>query len=119
MSVHVTDHALCRYLERVMGIDVEAVRRKCAETPGLAAAVALGARSYSHDGCTYRLQEGGFLVTIEPNQTPATAHRKAQQKRGQTTRARDGGGVNHHYRGGSSAKRSPRPEQAPEMEPAE
>ncbi len=26
MSVHVTDHALLRYLERVQGIDVEAIR---------------------------------------------------------------------------------------------
>lgn len=55
----VTDHAMVRYLERVVGIDVEAHRR---EVEALVAdAVAQGARGLVHDGLRYCIND--FHVT--------------------------------------------------------
>lgn len=67
-SVHVTDHAVIRYLERVMGLDVEALRREI----GRKAQVALehpGATGVVVEGFAYRLVEGR-VVTIAPRCQP-------------------------------------------------
>jgi hypothetical protein len=57
----VSDHAVVRYMERVMGLDIDAVRaRIAAETE---AAVALGACGLKKDGFTYRL-DGEVVVTV-------------------------------------------------------
>jgi hypothetical protein len=45
----VTDHALLRYMERVMGFDVEGLRQKIM-TPQLASAIKSGVARYHADG---------------------------------------------------------------------
>lgn len=57
----VTDHAVLRYMERVMGYDIEAVRDLIAEQT--TAAVALGACGFKKDGFTFRF-DGEHVVTI-------------------------------------------------------
>lgn len=58
---NVTDHAVVRYMERVMGVDVEAVRDLIASE--VETAVALGACGLKKDGFTFRL-EGENVVTV-------------------------------------------------------
>ena len=67
-SLHVTDHAIVRYLERVMGLDVEALRREI----GRKAQLALehpGATGVVVEGFAYRLVENR-VVTIAPRCQP-------------------------------------------------
>lgn len=59
----VTDHALVRYLERVVGIDVEAHRREVAALVGVAVAHRAGA--LVHDGHRYCLSDA-FVTTVKP-----------------------------------------------------
>ena len=59
----VTDHALIRYLERVVGIDVEVHRRAVAALVGVA--VAHGAGALVHDGHRYCLSKA-FVTTVKP-----------------------------------------------------
>lgn len=59
--VRITDHTLIRYLERVKGVDVEALRRKIALTVGRGND--LGASAVRVGGFTYRIEEG-HVVTI-------------------------------------------------------
>lgn len=54
-TVSVTDHALLRYLERVLGIDVEKARAEIVEITGVAAA--LGAESKAHDDHIYIIDQ--------------------------------------------------------------
>ena len=61
--VHVTDHAVLRYLERLHGLDIEAVRAEIATTVWRAALA--GATGVRHDGLIYRLQDG-VVVTVAP-----------------------------------------------------
>lgn len=60
---HVTDHAVLRYLERVQGFDIEAVRRAIA----LKCKGATVARSVLSDGFSYMIKNG-TVVTIRPTQ---------------------------------------------------
>ena len=59
----VTDHALVRYLERVVGIDVEAHRREVAGLVSVAVAHRAGA--LVHDGHRYCLI-GVHVTTVKP-----------------------------------------------------
>jgi hypothetical protein len=118
MTVQITDHALVRFLERVMGIDIEAVRAKAAATPGLAAAIAVGARSYSHGGCTFRL-DGDRVITIQPCATPMIAAVEAARvkhghhpRKGQQNKP-------HGHRTGTRNTRERRPLPEPDFEGAE
>jgi len=63
----VTDHAVLRYLERVEGIDIEAVRRTIGRT--VDRAVRMGACGVQAGGVTYRL-EGGVVVTVLETNRP-------------------------------------------------
>ena len=62
-AVPVTDHCVIRYMQRVMGLDIEAVRRKIAED--LAPAVRLGAVGLTKDGFNYRISDGA-VITVMP-----------------------------------------------------
>lgn len=67
VTVHVSDHAVLRYLERVGGIDVEALRRQIAERVKLGAQ--LGANGVSVGGHTYVLVQSpgrAAVTTILP-----------------------------------------------------
>lgn len=82
----VTDHAILRYLERVMGVDVEWVRRTIAANT--AAAVAMGATSVSKDGVTYSIREGGKISTVLPDQSPSAATYNGFKANGENKRIR-------------------------------
>lgn len=110
-ALTVTDHALVRFLERVMGLDVEAVRAKIAATPGLAQAAAMGARQISIDGFTYSIVDRNTVATIQPGRSPVTAKRGGMANRhglnvrGRTNgamygRGRDGGRHDRAFDGG-------------------
>jgi hypothetical protein len=60
---HVTDHAVLRYLERVKGIDVEAVRLEVGHV--VDRAVEMGAGAAIIDGVRYVLNER-TIVTVTP-----------------------------------------------------
>lgn len=58
----VTDHAVVRYLERVKGLDVEALR---AEIGGkVALGIAHGASSVVSQGYRYMLSASGHVLTV-------------------------------------------------------
>lgn len=59
--VEVSDHAVLRYMQRAMGIDVEAVRRRIGMD--CFAAASAGARSLKSDGIKYVIR-GGAVVTV-------------------------------------------------------
>lgn len=65
--VHVTDHALVRYLERVLGMDLEAHRFQIGRTVEKASHV--GASGVVIGGFAYRIQNGA-VVTIRPVSQP-------------------------------------------------
>lgn len=68
----VTDHAVLRYLERVRGFDVEAVRRHIAIT--CAAAASAGAANLKAEGVRFAI-DNGAVVTVMPNGTgPSRTH---------------------------------------------
>jgi hypothetical protein len=60
----VTDHALLRYLERVRGLDVEALKEEIL-TPGIVAAVKAGATAVKLNGITL-VVANGRIVTVLP-----------------------------------------------------
>lgn len=55
MNVRASDHAVLRYLERVAGFDIEAIRRameaECANNMGAPCVKIRGARYLLRDGC--------------------------------------------------------------------
>lgn len=82
MALRVTDHALLRWLERVYGLDLDALRERIVEVPGMHDAVRLGATRVPVDGLVYCF-EGNSLVTICPRVGRFTPneHRSEQKRR--------------------------------------
>lgn len=70
-AVKVTDHAVIRYLERVQGLDVVAVRRQILHPAVIEAVSVLGGNgSYPHpDGYVLKMA-GGVVVTVTNSGTP-------------------------------------------------
>lgn len=62
--LRVTDHAVVRYLERVRGVDVAAIRRQIEETVRLAAPYP-GASAVYSGGFEFRIADGA-VVTVHP-----------------------------------------------------
>lgn len=60
----VTDHALLRYLERRVGIDVEALRCELGHRVDAAVAGHRGACAVNIEGLQFRLTEEGVVVTV-------------------------------------------------------
>lgn len=75
----VTDHAVIRYLERVIGVDIESIRRKIGRRVDLAAQN--GASGAVVDGFVYKLSETGTVVTVmahsQPEKKTKTRRRKS------------------------------------------
>lgn len=65
---HVTDHAVLRYLERVQGIDVEAVRNDLGCR--VDAAVQAGAAATVSDGIRYVLVEDRLVSCVPVKSVP-------------------------------------------------
>lgn len=68
MAIRVSDHAVVRWLERVYGLDMDELRARIADVPGLSTAVKLGATRVPVDGLVYCFEEN-TLVTISPPNT--------------------------------------------------
>jgi hypothetical protein len=65
MTVGVTDHAICRYLERVKGFDIDAVRQHIA---GLCKGVQ-SARCVRAENADFIIT-AGVVVTVKPHGSP-------------------------------------------------
>lgn len=63
----ITDHALLRYLERVLGIDVEGIRDEVGRK--VDRAVEMGACGTTIEGWNYRI-EAGRVVTVVSTGSP-------------------------------------------------
>lgn len=63
----VTDHALVRYIERVLGVNLQEVRRAIL-TDSIKAAVKGGAASVTIDGFTYIIENGRITTIIKGRQ---------------------------------------------------
>ncbi len=73
--VPVTDHAVLRYLERVLDVDVQMVRQHIyRETE---AALHVGAKGLRRDGVRYVL-EGGAVVTVMVSDAQLTTNKEAR-----------------------------------------
>lgn len=73
--MRVTDHAVLRYMERVQGLDVEAVRRHIAGLCG--PATAAGASTVYQEGVRFEISRTGAVVTV----TPARGACRTRQRR--------------------------------------
>lgn len=65
---HVTDHALVRYLERVVGVDLD-VHRQAIEAR-VAGAVALGASAIVSEGYRYALTDSVVITVTRASSDP-------------------------------------------------
>ena len=75
----VTDHAVIRYLERVDGVDVDAIRARIGQT--VDKAVELGASSAVSGGFRYVIGENGAVVTVLQVHAPARHIGSCKRKR--------------------------------------
>lgn len=64
MTVRVSDHAVLRYMERVQGFDVEAVRAHIASL--CAGAAATGASTVIAEGKRFEISRIGVVMTVAP-----------------------------------------------------
>lgn len=74
---HVTDHAVIRYLERVAGMDIEALR--CRIGHAVEGAVEHDAAGAVIDGFSYKVRQteaGPLVVTIQRGRKPLHLGRK-------------------------------------------
>lgn len=65
---HVTDHAVLRYLERVKGIDIDAVRNELGQV--VDTAVRMGAGAAVVDGIKYVLNERTIVTCTAVKEAP-------------------------------------------------
>lgn len=81
-DIQVTDHALVRWLERVKGVDVAALKSELL-TDDLVAAARLGAKKYKSGDLIYALN-GGKVITVmnksEEKRRPFPNRRKKNPK---------------------------------------
>lgn len=62
--VHITDHAILRFLERAYGLDVESVRAEMAR--GLQPAIDFGCSTVICHGVRLQIRDGNTVVTALP-----------------------------------------------------
>jgi hypothetical protein len=74
-DVRITDHALLRYVERVFGIDIDAVRREIL-TDGVAKGIELGASTITVNGIQFRVKDRSIVTVIGADQK---THRKTSK----------------------------------------
>jgi len=78
---HVTDHAVIRYLERIAGMDIEALR--CRIGHAVEAAVETDATGVVIDGWSYKLvkgEAGPVVVTVQRGRRPLNLGRKRRSR---------------------------------------
>jgi hypothetical protein len=74
----ITDHAVVRYLERVRGVDIDAVRREIAAR--VATGLEAGACGVLVEGMEYRI-ENGHVVTVQKARYPDKRTGKVRRER--------------------------------------
>lgn len=75
----VSDHAVLRYCERVLGMDMEGVRQHIWET--CSASVLMGATCLRADGVRYEFAGGRITTVIPDNTLPSQTSRGRTQNR--------------------------------------
>lgn len=65
----VSDHAVLRYLERIMGVDVEAIRAGLL-TNDVKAAIRAGATSVTIEGVKFRVVGSKIVTVVETARSP-------------------------------------------------
>lgn len=75
-QVHISDHALLRYLERILEIDIDAIRARLSHE--IKTAAMLGAKKYTSAGATFVLektQAGDItVVTVMTEKMRSSSH---------------------------------------------
>lgn len=79
--IHVTDHALVRYLERVHGVDVSGLRKRIGRI--VHKAVLHGAAGVRINGVSYRL-DGNHVITIRPKHPTKQRRNRKIRSRGRS-----------------------------------
>ena len=74
----ITDHAVVRYLERVMGVDIDALRAEIAAKAQLG--LEMEASAVKVDGFSYRI-EGRHIVTVTKSNHPCVKTGCVKDKR--------------------------------------
>lgn len=78
--VHVSDHALLRWLERVEGVDVEALRRRIAKAVRRGAEE--GAEGVRFEGVTFKVQYNPRGAVVTTTHSPRLRPHLAQPRLG-------------------------------------
>ncbi|MFB9148735.1 hypothetical protein [Roseovarius ramblicola] len=76
---HVTDHALIRYLERVEGVDIEAIRREIGRVADRG--IEAGANAVISGGFIFVIS-GPTVITVRPQHQPCLKGRSRRRRRG-------------------------------------
>jgi hypothetical protein len=63
----ISDHALLRFIERILGIDVDALRGRIL-TQGVVAAIKAGASAVEVEGVKFVVKRGVIVTTLAPGQ---------------------------------------------------
>lgn len=72
-----TDHALVRYMDRVLGLDMEAYRQKMM-TPKITDAIKAGCTAIYTDGFTYKLANGTITTVYKGQGNHASTPRMGE-----------------------------------------
>lgn len=76
--IRVTDHAVLRYMERAMGLNIEIVREHIAST--CAGAAAVRAVCVRAEGLRFEIANGTTVTTVVPDrQSPGNINRERNQ----------------------------------------
>lgn len=74
----ISDHAVVRYLERVMKVDVERVRREIGRRVDRGAE--LGASGVEIDGLVFKLQDGTVTTVLEASRPDKRCGRQRRER---------------------------------------
>ena len=77
--VRVTDHAVLRYLERAMGLNVEVVREHILQI--CSGPAAFGAVSVRTEGIKFEIAGGAVVTVVQDHGRPSKLHRDRNQHR--------------------------------------
>lgn len=79
--IDVTDHAMIRYLERVMGFDIEQLRREIGHKVSKACKMDIEPNSVILDGYRYTIINGKVTTVLRKNMTNTIYVEKLQKDR--------------------------------------
>ena len=83
VAKYVTDHALVRYMERVLGYDVEAIRKSMV-TPDVITALHIGASKVNIHGIEFRCSDRKVVTVIDRGDKSGRPRHKGKKNRKRT-----------------------------------